>query len=131
MKKHLLLIASTVLILGAGCATQAPPQTAYQEPSLNTSGLQAPPPSPDQLSVGQPEDQQQAPPEQPPTAPPDSSSKAPVNQQWKFPGVLPASEIANKQIRIKTAKGDIVFQLFDQDAPKTVSNFVYLTKGGF
>ena len=130
MKRHLLLIASTVLILGAGCAPgQSPPQQAYQEPGLNTSGLQQAPPSDQQLTVDQQQDQQAPPPQQP--SQPESSPKPPVNQQWKFPGALPAAEISNKQIHITTAKGDIVFQLFDQDAPKTVSNFVYLTKGGF
>ena len=52
-------------------------------------------------------------------------------KQWKFPGVLPVEEIENKQIRITTATGDIVFELFADTAPKTVSNFVYLTKGGY
>ncbi|MBI2475455.1 peptidylprolyl isomerase [Candidatus Uhrbacteria bacterium] len=52
-------------------------------------------------------------------------------QTWEFPGVLSSEEIANKQIRIKTAKGDIVFELFADTAPKAVSNFVYLTKGGY
>lgn len=50
---------------------------------------------------------------------------------WKFPGVLSQEEITDKQIRISTAKGDIVFELFDDTAPATVSNFVYLTKGGY
>jgi len=50
---------------------------------------------------------------------------------WSFPGVLPENQIANREIRITTDKGEIVFELFDKDAPKTVSNFVYLAKGGF
>lgn len=50
---------------------------------------------------------------------------------WKQPGILSAKEIENKQIRITTAKGDIVFKLFPDTAPLTVSNFVYLTAGGF
>ncbi|MEK9152494.1 MAG: peptidylprolyl isomerase [Patescibacteria group bacterium] len=54
-----------------------------------------------------------------------------MQKSWTFPGVLPAQEIAGKQVRIKTAKGDIVFDLYDKDAPKTVSNFAYLAKGGF
>lgn len=53
------------------------------------------------------------------------------SKKWEFPGVLGAEEISNKQIRISTAKGDIVFELFADTAPKTVSNFVYLTKGGY
>jgi cyclophilin family peptidyl-prolyl cis-trans isomerase len=54
-----------------------------------------------------------------------------MEKSWKFPGALPASEIHGKQIHIATAKGDIVFKLYDADAPKTVSNFVYLTNGGY
>jgi len=44
-----------------------------------------------------------------------------------FPGVLPEAERLNKQVRMRTTKGEIVFELFGDEAPKTVSNFVYLT----
>lgn len=54
-----------------------------------------------------------------------------TSMNWTFPGVLPEEDITNKQIRIQTDKGDIVFELFADTAPKTVSNFVYLTTGGF
>jgi len=47
--------------------------------------------------------------------------------KYSFPGVLSAEEIQNKRVRIHTEKGDIVFELFANTAPKTVSNFVYLT----
>lgn len=50
---------------------------------------------------------------------------------WEFPGVLPQEQIALKQVRISTEKGDIVFELFADTAPATVSNFVYLTQGGY
>ena len=50
---------------------------------------------------------------------------------WTFPGTLPVDQIQNKQIRLSTEKGDIVFELFADTAPQTVSNFVYLTQGGF
>lgn len=50
---------------------------------------------------------------------------------WEFPGVLLQEEITGKQIRISTAKGYIVFELFADTAPATVSNFVYLTQGGY
>lgn len=55
----------------------------------------------------------------------------PETKQWEFPGTLSTEEITSKQVRIKTAKGDIVFELFADTAPKTVSNFVYLTQGGY
>ncbi len=63
----------------------------------------------------------------------DSSSPTPVveKQTWTFPGALPAEQIQNKQIRLTTSKGDIVFTLYDDTAPKTVSNFVYLAGGGY
>ncbi|KKR84786.1 MAG: Peptidyl-prolyl cis-trans isomerase [Candidatus Uhrbacteria bacterium GW2011_GWF2_41_16] len=48
-----------------------------------------------------------------------------------FSGVLSAEQIQNKQIHIKTAKGDIVFELFPDTAPLAVSNFVSLTDQGF
>jgi peptidyl-prolyl cis-trans isomerase B (cyclophilin B) len=50
---------------------------------------------------------------------------------WEFPGKLEDQEIQNKQIHMKTEKGDIVFELFADTAPLTVSNFVYLTSGGY
>ncbi len=54
-----------------------------------------------------------------------------MEKTWSFPGVLPENQIAHRQIRMQTTKGEIVFELFDKEAPKTVSNFVYLTKGGY
>ena len=50
---------------------------------------------------------------------------------YTFPGTLAAEEIQNKQIRITTAKGDIVFELYPNTAPLAVSNFVYLTNEGY
>lgn len=63
----------------------------------------------------------------------ESSPKTPVatSKTWAFPGVLPAEQIHGKQIRITTAKGDIVFKLFDDTAPNTVSNFISLASGGY
>lgn len=50
---------------------------------------------------------------------------------YTFPGQLPDDQIKNKKVRITTPKGEIVFELYADDAPKTVSNFVYLTKEGY
>ena len=52
-------------------------------------------------------------------------------EKLAFPGVLPAEEIQNKVVRIHTEKGDIVFELYPDTAPKTVSNFVYLASQGY
>lgn len=50
---------------------------------------------------------------------------------YAFPGILSDEQIENKQVRITTEKGDIVFTLFADTAPKTVSNFVYLANQGY
>ena len=69
--------------------------------------------------------------ESPLTSSMDSSSTTNKILSLQFPGILSETEIKDKQIRLKTAKGDIVFELFDDTAPKTVSNFVYLVNQGF
>ncbi len=53
------------------------------------------------------------------------------SMKWIFPGTLPDDQIQNKQVRITTAKGDIVIRLFPDTAPMTVSNFVYLISNGY
>jgi peptidyl-prolyl cis-trans isomerase B (cyclophilin B) len=52
-------------------------------------------------------------------------------KSWEHPGVLADEEIKNKQVRISTEKGDIVFELYADTAPLTVSNRVYLTNEGY
>lgn len=54
-----------------------------------------------------------------------------TTSQYTFPGVLADDQIKNKQARISTDKGDIVIELYGDDAPLAVSNFVYLTGEGF
>lgn len=51
--------------------------------------------------------------------------------KYSFPGILSNDQILNKKAIIKTNKGDIVIDLYGDKAPKTVSNFVYLTKNNF
>lgn len=51
--------------------------------------------------------------------------------QWTYQGQLPAERITGKIARVSTKYGDIVIRLFDDTAPLTVSNFVYLTEGGY
>jgi cyclophilin family peptidyl-prolyl cis-trans isomerase len=65
-------------------------------------------------------------PEQTPMSP---EPQAP--EKLAFPGILPAEKTAKKQVRIKTTKGDIVFELLPDQGPKAASNFVYLTERGF
>ncbi len=44
---------------------------------------------------------------------------------------LSISETKMTNVKIETSKGDITLELFDNDAPKTVENFVTLAKKGF
>lgn len=60
-----------------------------------------------------------------------SDSQVTEQSMYTFPGVLEASQIENKIVRVQTEKGEIVFELFADTAPKTVSNFVYLAEQGY
>ncbi|MDA0208163.1 MAG: peptidylprolyl isomerase [bacterium] len=55
----------------------------------------------------------------------------PITMTYAFPGTLDAERIDNKQVRLETEKGTIVFELYADTAPKTVSNFVYLADEGY
>ena len=54
-----------------------------------------------------------------------------TSMTYAFPGVLPDSRIANKKAVVTTSKGVIEFTLNAVAAPKSVSNFVYLTELGY
>ncbi len=49
----------------------------------------------------------------------------------EFPGVIAEAERLNKQVRMMTDKGEIVFELYGDTAPKAVSNFITLTNNGY
>lgn len=51
--------------------------------------------------------------------------------QYSFPGILDDARIKDKKVTITTDKGAIVFELYSEDAPNTVSNFVYLAEEGY
>ena len=126
MKKTLFFL-SVLLLAGAGCSVSQQPEASklpdqYGNP-LDASALQTPPPPPAKLTT--PDATAPAP------TPSSTEEKSAMQKTWKFPGVLPAGEISGKQIHMTTSKGEIVFKLYEKDAPKTVSNFVYLTKGGY
>lgn len=101
-----------LLLTGAGCADSGP--------DSDTLELEETP-----LNQGAGDQQGSAPQQNQPTSMNDT------NSQYEFPGKLPDEEIQDKQIRLETEKGDIVFELFPDTAPLAVSNMVYLTKEGF
>ena len=61
----------------------------------------------------------------------NDEEKMSTDEKLTFPGILEESKIANKKAVVKTTKGDIEFELYADKAPKTVSNFVYLSEKGY
>lgn len=55
----------------------------------------------------------------------------PPKQPLAYPGLLSDEEVLNKIVRVKTAKGEIVFELLPKEGPRAASNFVYLVKNKF
>ncbi len=55
----------------------------------------------------------------------------PTTVSWSYQGKLPDDQIQGKRVRVSTAKGEIIFELFADTAPLAVSNFVYLSQGGY
>ncbi|MFA6553876.1 MAG: peptidylprolyl isomerase [Patescibacteria group bacterium] len=54
-----------------------------------------------------------------------------MQTRYAFPGLLGDEKISNKKAVIRSEKGSIEFELLSKDAPKTVSNFVYLAESGY
>lgn len=112
MLRRFLLLGALAVLVGAGCASGSTVTDADDTDSSVPVNATA--------SVGL-----NAAPEPAPTP-----NRRPVTD-YAFPGVLEDAKIKDRQVRIATAKGEIVFELFEDEAPKTVSNFVYLTREGF
>lgn len=62
---------------------------------------------------------------------PAATNPTPPVNSIANPGKLPDDQITGKLVRIATAKGDIVLELYPKTAPLAVSNFIYLTQQGF
>ncbi len=107
-------VLATLVLLGAGCASNQSQVMPYQATPTNDAYS-----APSTPSVS-PE----------PSTPPKPDTAMQQPSDLAFPGVLPAAE-ANKKIRIKTNKGDIVIQTSVEMGPNAASNFVYLVKQGF
>lgn len=125
------IIAGALTFIGAGCGQD---QVAIPADRMNSESA---------LSF-QPANPADARPAAPAPAVADAGSAAadsagvaanPPAGSWQrptsFPGVLPDRELRGKQARIVTAKGVIVFELLDQEAPKAASNFIALARSGF
>jgi len=52
-------------------------------------------------------------------------------QQWDAPPAMAIDKARSYTATIATAHGDLVLELFDDDAPRTVNNFVFLARQKF
>lgn len=52
-------------------------------------------------------------------------------KQWTTPPAMQIDPKKSYKATIETARGNIVIELYAQNAPKTVNNFVFLAKEGF
>ncbi len=138
--------AAVLLLIGAGCSSPGKQVALTAGQANDQSAITAPDADSIRMNAEQFEADQKAPPNktdsagnaQAPEPPPAPATPAKTPDEPKktmtprtFPGLLPSAEIHGKQIRLETTKGTIVFELYDGDAPLTVSNFVALTKSGF
>ncbi len=112
MKYSLLVLGGGLLFLmGAGCNPATTTDLYQYDTDQNSSGTELP--DGGEQTEGE-----------------ETNQIEPMNE-LAHPGVLPDEKIANKQIRLETEKGTIVFKLFNETAPLTVSNFVYLAEQGY
>ncbi|MDW8119449.1 MAG: peptidylprolyl isomerase [Chloroflexota bacterium] len=70
------------------------------------------------------------PPPTPTPTPAPAVAPAPV-KRWSAPPPMQIDPSKRYQAVITTTEGDIVVDLFPQEAPKTVNNFVFLARQGF
>lgn len=127
MRSFLPVISAVALLvcLGAGCASKAPVTTQDTKPYATDTPTPVPS-TPDTYATNPTSSSNPTPTPEPNS--PTPSMQTPTN--LAFPGILPAAE-ANKKIRIKTNKGDIVIQTSVEMGARAASNFVYLVKQGF
>ncbi len=52
-------------------------------------------------------------------------------KQWSTPPVMEIDPKTTYKVTIETIRGPIVLELYPEHAPKTVNNFVFLTKAGY
>lgn len=129
-QKHVAILIALLLILGLGA-------TAVTSIKQESSGVISPTPTPEELLFYQAQDNNQKRPEN--ILPTQSSvqgvqqtepTQKMIKQYDKFPGEYPAEELKNKKAVIETDKGKIEFEILPE-APKTASNFIFLTKDNF
>lgn len=54
-----------------------------------------------------------------------------MTKQWESPPAMDIDPEKTYQVALQTNRGDIVLELYPEHAPKTVNNFIFLSKEGF
>lgn len=128
----LLTLTAALLLIGAGCPKPIPDAV----PSGRTDGYVAPsaPPEEAMPPVAEPPSSASEAMEDEPTTDGSVESPNPTTMYEvpkAFPGILPDAELKGKNVRISTPKGDIVFEVLADEAPKAASNMIALARSGF
>jgi peptidyl-prolyl cis-trans isomerase B (cyclophilin B) len=121
--------AAALLLVGAGCSAgqvAIAPEAANSDTALSMKASDIVLPATPPLA-------------EPDSAPQEDSSTETVTDDTTmeyqipkaFPGILPDAELKGKQIRIATTKGEIVFEVLADEAPKAASNMIALARAGY
>ena len=121
------LTASALILVGAGCG-----QEQYAIPANQANGETALSYRPSNPADVQPQAQTQG---DQAAADGDTGAASAASDKWPRPasppGILKDEYLRGQQATISTAKGKIIFEFLDKEAPMTVSNFITLARSGY
>ncbi|GGH21257.1 peptidylprolyl isomerase [Paenibacillus segetis] len=66
-----------------------------------------------------------------PTPEPATPTPTPTHMSWDSPPAMEIDSTKSYEAEVTTSKGTFTIELYAKDAPKTVNNFVFLSKQGF
>lgn len=113
----LILLISVVLLLSA-CGkkdTSVTDQTAGNTTEQTTPVEPTPEPTPTPTTTPEPE----------------TPTETPTPMSWDSPPAMEIDSAKSYEAEVTTSKGTFTIELYAKDAPKTVNNFVFLSKQGF
>lgn len=114
-KTLLSLVFAVLVLIGAGCASNESNQRGTNEELEEVLGIT----QEEDTNMENTESQ------------PKVSLSDFTNPPTSFPGVLVDEDRLNRTATIKTSEGDITVELFGEESPMTVSNFLVLANTGF
>ncbi len=122
----LTMLVAALAFVGAGCA---PRDTApvMPEPAEDITELTVP------ADLFAPEDgaDEEAVPADNQDSSMNDTSMPTYEVPTAFPGILSDEELKGKQVRLRTTKGEIVFEVLADEAPKAASNMIALARSGY